>query len=94
MFDNNKEKLQNTDEENLVEEDLDEDYIDEDENFRFGPEDFDEEDDVILPDTYFGELIYIFYILRDIIQNSDNRKLKFDYLLRQIRIHKRWMQVK
>ncbi|MBO6087078.1 hypothetical protein J6P92_01875 [bacterium] len=57
-------------------------------------DDFDENDDVILPDTYWSELVYIFYILRDIIENPDDRKLKFQKLLSQIKIHKHWMQVK
>lgn len=57
-------------------------------------DDFDENDDVILPDTYWGEIVYIFYILKDIIKNPDGRKRKFDNLLKQIRIHKRWMRVK
>ena len=56
--------------------------------------DFDENDDVILPDTYWGELVYIFYILKDIIKNPNDRNLKLKTLFRQIKIHKRWMQVK
>ena len=58
------------------------------------PNDFDENDDVILPDTYWGEIVYIYYILKDIIKNPDDRKRKFDNLLRQIRIHIRWMKVR
>ena len=57
-------------------------------------DDFDENDDVILPDTYWGEIVYIFFILKDIIKNPDDRKIKLENLLRQIRIHKRWMRVK
>lgn len=57
-------------------------------------DDFDEKDDVILPDTYWGELVYIFYILKDIIRNPNDRKLKFQKLLRQIRIQRRWLKVK
>ena len=57
-------------------------------------ENFDEEDDVILPDTHFGEIVYIYYILKDIIINKTDRKKKFQNLIRQIRIYKRWVQVK
>ena len=57
-------------------------------------DDFDENDDVILPDTYWGKIVYIFFILKDIIKNPDGRKIKLENLLRQIRIHKRWMRVK
>mgnify|MGYP007070188192 CR=1 FL=1 len=54
---------------------------------------FDENDDVILPDTYWGEFLYIIFIALDIIKGPD-RKTKFKHLQRQICIHKRWMKVK
>lgn len=63
-----------------------------DQKLQYTLDDFDEDDDVILPDTYWGELVYIFYILRYMYKAKD-KKLEFSKLLRQIRLHKRWMQV-
>lgn len=63
-----------------------------DQKLQYTLDDFDEDDDVILLDTYWGELVYIFYILRYMYKAKD-KKLEFSKLLRQIRLHKRWMQV-
>ncbi len=54
----------------------------------------DFEDDIILPDTYWGELLYIIACLKDILHNKSKRKILLRNLFRQIRIHRRWMQVK
>ena len=51
---------------------------------------YDADDDVILPDTIFGELYYIYCILSDIITNNCNRKLEWFRLKRQIRIYIQW----
>lgn len=59
---------------------------------QYSLDDFDEDDDVILPDTYWGELVYIFYILRYMYRAKD-KKEEFQKLLRQIKIHRRWMQI-
>ncbi len=53
-----------------------------------------ETEDIILPDTYFGEFIYIFLCLKDIITEPKYRKQKFSNLIRQIRIHQKWMKIK
>ena len=55
---------------------------------------FDENDDVVLPDTLWGELIYIFYVLKDIISDKTNREAKSQNLIKQIKIHVRWMKVR
>ena len=47
-------------------------------------EDFDEKEDIIIPDTVWGEIIYIKYILTDIIKNPQNIKRKIFELKRQI----------
>ena len=65
-----------------------------DQKLQHSLDDFDEEDDIILPDTYWGEFVYIFFILKDIFMNSNDRKIKLKNLIRQINIHKRWMKVK
>lgn len=53
----------------------------------------DEEDDIIIPVTYFGEIIYILFILTDILFNKNDRKKKFNRLKCQIRIFMRWKEV-
>ena len=42
---------------------------------------YDPEDDVILPDTIWGELYYIYCNLEDIIFNRCNRKELINYVL-------------
>ena len=59
---------------------------------QYSIDDFDEDDDVILPDTYWGELVYIFYTLRYMYRAKD-KKEEFQKLLRQIRIHMHWMKI-
>lgn len=51
-------------------------------------------DDIILPDTYWGELQYIIACLKDILHNKSERKILFIRLIRQIKIHHKWMKVK
>lgn len=51
---------------------------------------FDEEDDIILPQTVIGELVYICFILSDIIKTKDNRAKKWFELKRQIHFFIRW----
>lgn len=63
-----------------------------DQKLQHSLDDFDEEDDIILPDTYWGELVYIFYILR-YMHKAKDKKAEFQKLLRQIRIHMRWMKI-
>ncbi len=55
---------------------------------------FDEEDDIVLPDTFWGELVYIKFILIDIFKTPQNRKLKFKHLQRQIGFFWLWMKNK
>ncbi len=55
---------------------------------------FDEENDIILPNSIFGEIIYIFYILKDICNSKENKEHKLTKLKQQIRFFFRWMRVK
>ena len=55
---------------------------------------FDEKEVIILPDTYWGEIVYIVYILADIIKTRTNIRQKLFELKRQIKIHHKWMKVK
>ncbi len=57
-------------------------------------EDFDEKEDIIIPDTVWGEIIYIKYILVDIIKNPQNIKRKIFELKRQILFFIKMMQIK
>lgn len=55
---------------------------------------FDEENDIILPNSIFGEILYIFFIIRDIYKTNENREQKWIKLKQQIRFFFRWMRVK
>ncbi len=55
---------------------------------------YDPEDDVILPDTIWGELYYIYCNLEDIIFNRCNRKESLRRLSVQIKIYIRWRKNK
>ena len=57
-------------------------------------EDFDEKEDIILPDTVWGEIIYIKFILVDIIKNPQDIKRKIFELKRQILFFIKMMQIK
>lgn len=47
-------------------------------------ENFDKEEDIILPDTYFGEFVYILFILWDIAIHRKDIKRNWQLLQRQI----------
>lgn len=55
---------------------------------------YDPEDDVILLDTIWGELYYIYCNLEDIIFNRCNRKESLRRLNVQIKIYIRWRKNK
>lgn len=55
---------------------------------------FDEQNDIIIPDSIFGELIYNKCIIADICKNPNNRKYKWLLLRRQIRFFYLWMKNK
>jgi hypothetical protein len=61
---------------------------------EYAQSDFDENEDVILPDNIIGEAIYIGFILFDIITNNSNRKAKFLKLKRQIYFFSKWIKNK
>ncbi len=57
----------------------------------------DFEEDIILPDTYWGEFFYIYCCLKEILRNlhkKQKRKILMRNLIRQIKIHRRWMHVR
>lgn len=56
--------------------------------------DFDEDEDIILPDTLWGEIIYIKFILIDTFKNPKKLKTNYTRLIRQIRFFNRWMKIK
>ena len=55
---------------------------------------YNETEDIILPNSWCGEIIYIFFCIKDIINQRDHRQEKFSNLVRQIKIHRRWMKIK
>ena len=55
-----------------------------DEKKRYIIQNFDETDDIIIPESIWGEVVYIIYILKDIITHSKKRKEKLSALKRQI----------
>ena len=56
--------------------------------------DKNETEDIILPNSWWGEIIYIFFCIKDIIKQQEDRRRKFSNLIRQIKIHQRWMKIK
>ena len=54
----------------------------------------DETEDIILPNSWWGEIIYVFFCIKDIIKQPKDRRRKFSNLIRQIKIHRRWMKIK
>jgi len=57
-------------------------------------DDFDENEDIILPDTIWGEVVYICYILSDMLKCPENFGSALTMLLRQIRFFVRWKKFK
>ncbi len=53
-----------------------------------------EDEDIILPDTVWGEIIYICFVLKHIIFHSKNKKNDYKKLLCQIRIYKKWREMR
>ncbi len=56
-------------------------------------EDFDENEDCVLPDTIWGELILIFYMIKDLLKSPD-KDMKMKNLKRQIRVYISWLRAK
>lgn len=55
---------------------------------------FDEEDDIILPGTFWGEIVYIKFVIVDMIKHQKNLKEKLIRLKRQIYFFLRQMKYK
>ncbi len=55
---------------------------------------FDEEDDIILPETFWGEIVYIKFVIVDMIKHQKNLKEKLIRLKRQIYFFLRQMKYK
>ena len=64
--------LEKYNENDNIEEDLDDDYV------------FDEEDDIILPTTVWGELYYIWCVIKYMIKNRQFSESEYFKLKRQI----------
>ena len=57
-------------------------------------ENYSEEEDIILPDNIFAEIIYILITLKNIFKKNKNKHLEYDKLKRQIRFFQLWMKIK
>ncbi len=55
---------------------------------------FDEEDDIILPETFWEEIVYIKFVIVDMIKHQKNLKEKLIRLKRQIYFFLRQMKYK
>lgn len=55
---------------------------------------FDEEDDISLPETFWGEIVYIKFVIVDMIKHQKNLKEKLIRLKRQIYFFLRQMKYK
>ena len=53
-------------------------------------ENFDKEENIIIPETIFGELVYILYIIRDIVINRKDIKRDLFLHKRQINFFNLW----
>lgn len=57
-------------------------------------ENFDEEEYIIVPETFWGELVYIYFILKDMLQTRKDIPNKYRLLKRQFKFFKRWQSLK
>ncbi len=55
---------------------------------------FDEDDDIILPNSIFGEIYYIWCITSDMLKTRKNLDKKWMLLKRQIYFFIKWLKVK
>lgn len=56
--------------------------------------DFDEEDDIILPNTLFGEMKLVFFVISRMIKFPKEREKLSIELKRQVYFYARWMKNK
>lgn len=61
---------------------------------KFNFEDIDEEEDIVVPDSFLGEFIYIKFVIIKIFQNPKNALLLFKQLKRQIAFFLSWKKIK
>ncbi len=61
---------------------------------KYLDENFDEEEYIIVPETIWGEIAYIYFILKDMLQTRKDIKNKYRLLKRQIQFFKRWQCLK
>ncbi len=54
----------------------------------------EEDEYLILPNNHWYELLYIYYVLKDIIVTNTDKKQKWLRLKRQIKIWSYWIKVK
>ncbi len=57
-------------------------------------EEYEEYENVILPETMWGEIYYIYCMVKRIITSPKDREFQKYLLKRQIRIYRRWRQVR
>lgn len=55
---------------------------------------FNEDEDIILPNSILGEIIYLKFIITDMIMHPKGFKKKYKLLKRQIRFFRLWMKNK
>ena len=58
------------------------------------PEYYDEDDDIIMPSSPKGESIYIYCMIKDILQNPKNCGKKISILKRQFLFYKKYRNCK
>lgn len=57
-------------------------------------ENFDEYEDIIVPETFWGEIVYLYYIFKDMLVTRKDIKYKFWLLRRQLVFFRRWQCLK
>lgn len=57
-------------------------------------ENFDEEEDIIIPETFWGEIVYFYFIFKDMIETRKDIGKKWWLLKRQVAFFKRWQCLK
>lgn len=61
---------------------------------RYLDENFDEEEYIIVPETIWGEIAYIYFILKDMLLTRKDIKNKYRLLKQQLQFFKRWQCLK
>lgn len=62
-------------------------------NIEYELNTFNPDEDIILPNTIWGEIVYIYYVIKYIIKHPKTRETEWIRLKRQIVFFKRWKKV-